>query len=133
MIHSIPRASGALLIGLVIFAAGCGERGTTGGTADADKQAVGTTLGTSAPHQLVRQGAELFAKRCAPCHGSDGNGRGSRSGPSLQRTNFTYGRTPETIAQSIREGRPGGMPAFGHAFQQSQIDALTAYILTLAR
>jgi cytochrome c oxidase cbb3-type subunit 3 len=82
---------------------------------------------------LLAEGADLFTKFCISCHGTAGNGRGSRSGPSLQRPELTYGRTPAAITQSIREGRPGGMPAFGHVFTPRQLEALSTYILSLKK
>lgn len=78
-----------------------------------------------------RQGAELFSRACTSCHGRAGNGRGSRKGPSLQRPELTYGNTQEAIIESIRDGRPGGMPAYGQVFDQSQLEALSLYILSL--
>jgi cytochrome c oxidase cbb3-type subunit 3 len=82
---------------------------------------------------LLAEGASLFAKLCISCHGAGGSGRGSKSGPSLQRSELSYGSTPAAITQSIRDGRPGGMPAFGHVFTPRQLDALTTYILSLKK
>jgi len=81
----------------------------------------------------LAEGAGLFAKLCTSCHGTAGNGRGSSGGPSLQRPEFTYGRTSAAITQSIRDGRPGGMPAFGHVFTPRQLEALTTYVLSLMK
>jgi len=82
---------------------------------------------------LLTEGATLFAKLCTSCHGTAGNGRGSRGGPSLQRSELSYGRNPAAITQSIRDGRPGGMPSFGHVFTPRQLEALTTYILSLKK
>lgn len=82
---------------------------------------------------LLAEGAELFAKLCTSCHGTAGNGRGSKSGPSLQRPELTYGRDSTAITQSIRDGRPGGMPAFGHVFTPRQLEALSRYIQSLKK
>jgi cytochrome c oxidase cbb3-type subunit 3 len=82
---------------------------------------------------LLAEGAGLFAKLCTSCHGTAGNGRGSKSGPSLQRPELTYGRTSAAIIQSIRDGRPGGMPAFGHVFTSRQLEALSTYIQSLKK
>lgn len=82
---------------------------------------------------LMAEGADLFTKFCTSCHGTAGNGRGSRSGPSLQRPELSYGRTPAAITQSIRDGRPGGMPAFGHVFTPRQLEALSTYVLSLKK
>lgn len=81
--------------------------------------------------ERLREGAEIFSRLCSSCHGRAGNGRGSRKGPSLQRPELTYGNTREAIIESIRDGRPGGMPPYGHVFDQSQLEALSLYILSL--
>jgi len=82
---------------------------------------------------LLAEGATLFAKLCTSCHGIAGNGRGSKSGPSLQRSELSYGSTPAAITQSIRDGRPGGMPSFGHVFTPRQLEALSLYVLSLKK
>jgi cytochrome c oxidase cbb3-type subunit 3 len=76
-------------------------------------------------------GYAIFNRTCRVCHGPAGNGKGSRQGPSLQRTEYTYGRDREAVMASIRNGRPNGMPAFSHVFTPEEIEALTTYLLTL--
>jgi cytochrome c oxidase cbb3-type subunit 3 len=80
--------------------------------------------------QLARQGMELFNKRCASCHGKYGNGTGGLPGPALTRKEFTYGKTPEALRESISKGRPKGMPAYPNVPPQ-ELDALISFILTL--
>lgn len=86
---------------------------------------------TPAGQSQLAAGFALYNKSCRVCHGNNGNGRGSRSGPSLQRSEYTYGRSREAVLESIRNGRPGGMPAYGKVFSQEQIEALAKYVLTL--
>ena len=104
--------------------------GQAGRSQQPDVKAVDKTVPEVNP---LADGAALFAKLCSSCHGTAGNGRGSRSGPSLQRPEFSYGKTPAAITQSIRDGRPGGMPAFGHVFTSRQLEDLTLYILSLKK
>ena len=87
----------------------------------------------SAEMDLFREGAILFSNVCTSCHGSGGNGFGSRKGPSLKRPELTYGNSPEAIITSIRDGRPGGMPSYGHVFDQRKLEALSTYILSLKK
>lgn len=82
---------------------------------------------------LTAQGEEIFKQMCKSCHGSKGNGLGNSRGPSLQRTEFTYGRTMEAIAQSISGGRPGGMPSFSHVFSPKQLEAVSSYVMSLKK
>lgn len=86
-----------------------------------------------AQQELTRQGRDLFNSRCISCHGRQGNGLGSRSGPSLQRTEFTYGHSKEDILTTLRNGRSGGMPSFAATFTEPQLEALTAYVLYLKK
>ena len=76
-------------------------------------------------------GSQLFSKNCRVCHGNEGSGWGSRKGPSLKRSEFTYGRNREAVMESIIKGRPKGMPAYGTFFNQEQLNALTSYVLSL--
>ena len=80
---------------------------------------------------LLATGYSLFHKACHTCHGNEGNGSGSRKGPSLRRSEYTYGRSREAVMESIRNGRPKGMPAVGHLYSQRDLEALTSYVLSL--
>lgn len=86
-----------------------------------------------AQQELTRQGRELFNSRCISCHGRQGNGLGARSGPSLQRAEFTYGHSKADILTTLRNGRSGGMPSFAATFTEQQLEALTAYVLYLKK
>jgi alcohol dehydrogenase (cytochrome c) len=52
------------------------------------------------------RGAQVFADRCAPCHGADG--RGGERGPDIVSTPTSLRRAPADIERVIREGVPGG-------------------------
>ncbi|MBV8199344.1 MAG: cytochrome c [Acidobacteria bacterium] len=67
----------------------------------------------------------LFATTCGWCH-SEG-GRVAGKGPKLMGTS----KTDQEIADRIRHGKPGAMPAFGSAFNDQQIAAIIAYIRAL--
>ena len=79
--------------------------------------------------QRAAEGAKLFiAYNCMDCHGADGSGA---MGPSLQDGRWHFGGTPGTIFQSIYEGRPDGMPAWGGRIADDQIWRLVAYVQSL--
>lgn len=87
------------------------------------------TVGTAAPpEERESAGAALFADNCAMCHGAAGGGG---IGPALNTDAYKYGRSREAVAQSIGQGRPGGMPAFGNRFSAAEIADLAAYVLAL--
>jgi cytochrome c oxidase cbb3-type subunit 3 len=69
-------------------------------------------------------GRTLFLTRnCVGCHGGLAGGA---MGPSLRDTVWKYGGTDQGISASIRDGRPGGMPAWGHASSVGQENTLSA-------
>ena len=71
------------------------------------------------------EGGQMFATSCGFCHQSGGRALGK--GPKLAGTT----RSDDFIAERIRKGKPGAMPAFGSAFSESQLMAIVAYIRTL--
>ena len=114
-----------LAIVILVAAVGCSRQEGQPGKAQTGQSPVAEADRSDQPT------VQLFNRRCSSCHGRNGNGLGGRGGPSLQRETFTYGRTHEAIVQSIRDGRPNGMPAFGHAFTPDQIESLASFILSL--
>ena len=130
----LPGFMMAVILANALLSGCIQENSPTAGQAGKSQQQDVNAVGKPVPEvNLLADGAALFAKLCSSCHGTSGNGRGSRGGPSLQRAEFSYTRTPEAITQSIRDGRPGGMPAFGHVFTHQQLEALTMYILSLKK
>ncbi|HEY7745397.1 MAG TPA: c-type cytochrome [Desulfuromonadales bacterium] len=80
------------------------------------------------PQADTAAGKELYASHCAACHGAEGKGG---IGPDLTRPDFKYGRTMEAVAESIRNGRPAGMPAFGSQLSAAESESLAAFVLSL--
>jgi cytochrome c oxidase cbb3-type subunit 3 len=72
----------------------------------------------------VTPGRALFLKNCAHCHGADAHGD---EGPDLHQLDAS----DRWIANRIRSGKKGQMPAFAGKLQPSDIDALIAYLRTL--
>lgn len=84
-------------------------------------------LGNSA--QTVAHGKRLFrAMNCAGCHGYSGGGG---MGPPLNDSYWRYGGAPVQIYKTLYEGRPKGMPAWGHALPPEQLWQIVAYIQSL--
>jgi len=59
----------------------------------------------------IEMGGRLFANNCSTCHGSDA--RGGDGYPNLTDDDWLYGGAPETIVQTITQGRNGMMPPLG--------------------
>lgn len=81
----------------------------------------------------LENGREIYTRMCAACHGTAGSGRGSRPGPALRREAYVYGRSYEAVKESIRDGRPNGMPFFHHVLSAQELEDVTIYVLSLGR
>lgn len=86
------------------------------------------------PHEgdkgAIAIGARLFiAYNCLDCHGADGAGA---MGPSFQDGRWHFGGSPGAVFESIYQGRPDGMPAWGGRISNDQIWMLTSYVRSLA-
>ncbi|AXA93312.1 cytochrome-c oxidase, cbb3-type subunit III [Massilia sp. YMA4] len=76
-------------------------------------------------------GERLFLTYCAQCHGSDA--RGNKSFPNLTDKDWLHGGAPETIKQTIMNGRHGVMPAMGAALgSDKDIENVAHYVLSLS-
>jgi cytochrome c oxidase cbb3-type subunit 3 len=76
-------------------------------------------------------GERLFVNYCATCHGSDA--RGARGFPNLRDNDWLYGGDPETIEQTILNGRNGVMPAWESALGgEAGVADMTEYVLGLS-
>jgi cytochrome c oxidase cbb3-type subunit 3 len=78
-----------------------------------------------------RMGERLFVNYCASCHGSDA--RGARGFPNLRDNDWLYGGSPETIEQTIMNGRSGVMPAWESALGgEAGVSDVTEYVIGLS-
>ena len=76
-------------------------------------------------------GQRLFLNYCAQCHGSDaGGGKGF---PNLRDQDWLYGGQPETIRESIANGRLGMMPPMGAALGNAEnVKDVANYVRSLS-
>jgi cytochrome c oxidase cbb3-type subunit 3 len=75
-------------------------------------------------------GERLFLNYCAQCHGSDAGG--SKGFPSLRDSDWLYGGEPQTIKESITNGRNGIMPPFGPILGEDGVKNVAAYVRSLS-
>jgi cytochrome c oxidase cbb3-type subunit 3 len=79
--------------------------------------------------QAIADGKRLFeAMNCAGCHGYKGGGG---MGPALNDSYWRYGGAPAQIYKTLYDGRPQGMPAWGHALPADQLWKITAFVSSL--
>lgn len=77
----------------------------------------------------VSEGKSLYLQmNCVGCHFHGGGG----IGPPLMDDRWIYGSQPENIYQSIQEGRPNGMPAWGSRLSSDMMWKLTAYVMSMS-
>ena len=126
-----PAAS--LAIATTLLLAGCDrERRDLENTAPQappqtmEKSRAGHIYEASASH--VSEGSRLFRwYNCSGCHANGGGGMG----PALIDNQWRYGSSIEEIYQTIEQGRPNGMPAFGGKASTQEIWQLSAYVRSL--
>jgi cytochrome c oxidase cbb3-type subunit 3 len=76
-------------------------------------------------------GERLFGNNCAQCHGSDA--RGSKGFPNLTDSDWLYGGSLETIAETITKGRTGVMPPLGAAVGTAEdVRNVANFVLSLS-
>ena len=79
--------------------------------------------------QATTVGSQLYhSYNCIDCHGMDGSGA---MGPSLADGRWRFGGSPSQVFESIYQGRPQGMPAWGGRISDSDVWRLVAYVRSL--
>ncbi len=78
--------------------------------------------------KAMATGRRLFLNNCATCHGS--NGQGAKGFPNLRDDDWLYGDSPQTILQTLNNGRAGLMPDLG--LPSSSVAILARYVQGLA-
>ena len=76
----------------------------------------------------VDAGKQTFEQRCSVCHGLDGGGA---MGPNIQGIPMRIGAP--VVANTIKNGVSGAMPAFAGQLTDAQIQQVISYLLTLTR
>ncbi|HLS82004.1 MAG TPA: c-type cytochrome [Steroidobacter sp.] len=84
--------------------------------------------GYSAPEDWVSAGKAHFAAMCAACHGQDGRGSRAIGAPDLTDDVWLYGGDFAAVAESVRNGRNGVMPAWRERLGEDQVRAVAAWV-----
>ena len=76
--------------------------------------------------------ADLFREDCAPCHGASGAGIRKLGTPNFMDRSVQKSLGNDEIADAIRNGKGGVMPAWSGRLTDSQITSMAGYIRSLS-
>ncbi len=82
--------------------------------------------------ELAKVGEAKFKTICIACHGMDGKGNQALGAPNLTDDDWLYGGTEAAIAEGLRKGRMGKMPAHGDLLGADRIHLVAAYVWSLS-
>ena len=82
--------------------------------------------------EKAAEGAKLFQKACAACHGPDAKGNHAIGSANLTDSIWLYGGDYQTIKYTINHGRGGVMPAWGDKLSKDKIHIVAAYVYSLS-
>jgi cytochrome c6 len=76
---------------------------------------------------LAAEGKEIFAQKCAACHGPDGKGK-TKMGEKLGVKDLTALDSSVDVQKTIEEGKPPKMTAYKGKLSDDEIKAVAAYV-----
>jgi len=80
--------------------------------------------------QAMATANNLFQNNCAQCHGADGGG--ARGFPNLANTDWQWGGDPDSIVQTIANGRTAAMTPWGEVLGAEGVEQVVAYVRQLS-
>jgi Cytochrome c, mono- and diheme variants len=85
--------------------------------------------GVATPQDWRAAGKAHYEAMCVACHGVDGRGNRALGAPDLTDSIWMYGREFGQVAETIRDGRTGVMPAWGQRLNEDELRLVTAWVL----
>ncbi len=92
---------------------------------------VETLAGRQTDSVAAATGKAVFQTNCAACHGPDGKGNTMLGAPNLTDETWLHGGSTLRIAETIRAGRIGVMPAHKDVLGEAKVHLLAAYVYGL--
>jgi cytochrome c oxidase cbb3-type subunit 3 len=89
--------------------------------------------GVKSPEDWASKGKARYDAMCVACHGPDGRGNPGLGAPDLTDKVWLYGGEFRHVADSIRDGRNGAMPGWGHRLNEDQLRTVAAWVLAQRR
>jgi len=80
--------------------------------------------------QAMATANNLFQNNCAQCHGADGGG--ARGFPNLANADWQWGGDPDSIVQTIANGRTAAMTPWGEVLGAEGVEQVVAYVRRLS-
>jgi len=80
--------------------------------------------------QAMATANNLFQNNCAQCHGADGGG--ARGFPNLANSDWQWGGDPDSIVQTITNGRTAAMTPWGEVLGAEGVEQVVAYVRQLS-
>ena len=85
--------------------------------------------------KALKLGRSIFNNTCATCHGSSGHG--AVGYPNLSDNIWHWGGSPDTVLQTVLDGRNAAMPAWGPVLKgmggENAVAYVTAYVRSLSQ
>ncbi|HET8744846.1 MAG TPA: cytochrome c [Ramlibacter sp.] len=76
----------------------------------------------------ISEGKRLYRwYNCSGCHANGGGG----IGPALMDSQWIYGSDPQSLFNTVMQGRPNGMPSFGGHIPEDQVWKIVAYVRSM--
>ena len=88
--------------------------------------------GVATPEDWRAAGKARYETMCVACHGPDGKGNAALGAPDLTDKTWLYGGEFNRVAESIRDGRTGVMPAWGQRLNTDELRLTAAWVLAQA-
>ncbi len=77
------------------------------------------------------RGQGSYMKGCFACHGMSGEGNPMLGAPNLSDDAWLYGGSRGVIAESIKNGRSGQMPAWKEILGEDKVHLISSYVYSL--
>jgi cytochrome c oxidase cbb3-type subunit 3 len=84
--------------------------------------------GIATPPDWRAAGKAGYEAMCVACHGVDGRGNRALGAPDLTDSTWMYGGDFSRVAESIRDGRTGVMPAWGQRLSTDELRLIAAWV-----
>lgn len=87
--------------------------------------------GNATDQAAADRGTKIFTENCVACHGPEGKGNPALGAPDLADELWLYAGDKATVANTVRNGRGGVMPAWAGRLDPETVKELAIYVHSL--